>query len=228
MNSEKNRQAFVAGNSSDGTTWLQSTPGVLSYDDYMMILWMLVGDMKDDLGRRLDKTEFEADMADIVRTVTKKPKHPRAPISPESIELPELKLKEIASGDKKTMSIRLDDIRKVQMFDDHFVITTATGFVSFIPREMYQVLADMTSKQEAVSSMAHRRIQYILFAYAKTTASVQRIVSYASENQIFEDSRQTEAEKAKKQAEFFSEILGKQKRELPDNVIDFSDPDRKE
>jgi hypothetical protein len=224
MSSKNDQQAFVAGNSSDGTAWLQSTLGVLSYDEYMQILDMIVEDMKDDLGR-IDKAKFESDMQDIIRNVTKKPKHHRSAVTPESIETPELKLKEISTGKKKTLNIKLEDILKVQMFDDYFVITTHDGFESFIERDIYQVLVNITSADEAIHSMAHRGIQYILFAYAKTTASFQKIIAYASDNGILENNRKTEDESNAQIIKALSDLSGDKKQISPNNVVDLHRPE---
>ncbi|WP_127849351.1 hypothetical protein [Lacticaseibacillus hulanensis] len=220
-----NHQAFIAGNSSDGTTWIDSTPGVLSYEDYISIFWMLVDDMKEDLGRHLDKKEFEADMEDIVRSVTKKAKHPRAPINPESIAVPELRLKEIQSDTKKTLKIDLSEIRKVQMYDDYFVIMTDDGFTSFTPRVMFQALVNMTSKDEAIMAMNNRHIQYILFAYEKTTASVQKILEYSMDNNLLEDNRRTQEETVKQQEDFVKSLFSKTKHRKQDNVVHFPNSD---
>lgn len=218
MKTDKDIEALKAGTSEEGHPWLDSTFDVLTYDDYMSILSMIVDGMKRDL-KKVNKQKFESDMQDIIRQVTKQPKHRRPEIKPEDIKTPNIKLKEIQTGERISLDIDLDHLRKVQMFDNRIALVTDRQFVNLIPRGDYQSAVEMMSEDEVKSVMSRNHIQYILYSYAKTVASMKKIILYAAGEGILEDNQSTPAETVEALSTY---IMGKRdKEEHRNNVLNF-------
>ncbi|AYE39292.1 hypothetical protein D1B17_11910 [Companilactobacillus zhachilii] len=186
MDNKDDIEAFSAGIDKEHHTWLTSTLGILSYDEYMDLIWSIVDNMKEDLGR-IDKSEFKLDMENITRDITKEPKNHRPKLNPDDIVTPELKMKEISTNNKLTLNINLDELKSIHMFNDHILVVTNNYFLSLIPRDTYHSMMEMLAPKQVESFMEKGHIQYILFNYQKTVASMEKLIIYAGKNNLLVD-----------------------------------------
>lgn len=222
MKKEKEIEVLSAGTDSSHHPWMNFSRDIFNYDEYIDIITMLVDNMHDDL-RKIDKVKFEADMQDIARIITKKPKHPRPVLTPEDIAIPELRLKEIQTNSRVTVKIELSQLRKVCIFNDHVILITNTRFLSVIFRDYYQNYSRIFSPAQLNALMAKDGIEFILFAYAKSIASIEKIILYAQDKDMLEDNRAVQDETPKGIDHLFSE--NGQNIQHKNNILRFR-PDR--
>ncbi|MFD1441707.1 hypothetical protein [Lacticaseibacillus hegangensis] len=65
MSLSEHHLILSAGNSDDGTIWLDVTTGQLSYENYLAILEMLFDEMRDDLDLKLNDEKFQSAIRDL-------------------------------------------------------------------------------------------------------------------------------------------------------------------
>lgn len=73
------------------------------------------------------------------------------------------------------------------MFNDHILVVTNNYFLSLIPRDTYHSMMEMLAPKQVESFMEKGHIQYILFNYQKTVASMEKLIIYAGKNNLLVD-----------------------------------------
>lgn len=210
---EKNISALEAGISDDDTTWLNSKSGILEFENYLAIISMMVDDMDQELGTRLDRSRFETEMGNIVRKITKESKPggkrgssgansrkvtsgsclPRQNASEVEITQPILRAKRVSSMKQTSIPIDLLTIQQVQLHNNYLVIVTEQRVLGFIPRNAYQYYTQKTAKKSVLQAMKAKHLEYVLFFYNYTIASVKKIIQYADKNNLLIDDREEKA-----------------------------------
>ncbi|MGQ2375928.1 hypothetical protein [Companilactobacillus zhachilii] len=183
MDNKDDLEVFTGGIDKKHRTWLTLENNVLSYDEYIELIYSLVEDMNDDL-RRINKNEFKSDMQDITRIITRESKTHRQKLTPNDIDTPELKMKELSSGKKLDIAVNLSELKGAHIFNDHILVITKNYFLSLIPRDTYQAMTGMLAPLQVKHFIEKGHIQYILYNYRKTVASMEKIINYASKHNM--------------------------------------------